>query len=206
MDAFAQRFLLLGQKFNSHLHVLNNIKPTFIVYINHYKRYRNNFGHLCFLVRKLGGSVDHKEHVSMFLSILAHHKKNQVVKFDYQMSGHTISHYVHLVLKVVLKLHTLFLVEPIHVPNDSTDSRWKQFKVNKTTILLQYSFMIPHYPHCYFFHGMALYGHWMGTTICVTMNMQIARAFLSHTEGLGITINSGDHLPKDLSTTNSTSI
>ncbi|KAL8481082.1 hypothetical protein ACS0TY_027028 [Phlomoides rotata] len=53
---------------------------------------RNCFGRLCFLMRELGGLVDHRyvsveEQVSMFLSILAHHKKNKVVKFDYLRPG-----------------------------------------------------------------------------------------------------------------------
>ncbi|KAL8507939.1 hypothetical protein ACS0TY_018477 [Phlomoides rotata] len=85
---------------------------------------RNNFGRLYFLMRELGGLIDHKyvsveEQVSIFLSILAHHKKNR-----------TISHYVHLVLKAVLKLHKLFLVEPTPVLNDSTDSRWNLLRVS----------------------------------------------------------------------------
>ncbi|KAL8513578.1 hypothetical protein ACS0TY_012885 [Phlomoides rotata] len=94
---------------------------------------RNIFCHLYFLMRELGGLVDHKyvsveEQVSMFSSILAHHKKNRVVKFDYRRSKQTFSHYVHLVLKVVLKLHIIFLVQPTPVPNDSIDPRWKWFK------------------------------------------------------------------------------
>ncbi|KAL8464913.1 hypothetical protein ACS0TY_034411 [Phlomoides rotata] len=43
------------------------------------------------------------------------------------------------------------------------------------------------------------------TPTWVTMTMQIVRAFLSCTEGLGITLRSGDHQPKDLSTTKSIS-
>ncbi|KAL8547285.1 hypothetical protein ACS0TY_006855 [Phlomoides rotata] len=64
----------------------------------------------------------------MFLSILAHHKKNIVIKFDFRRSGQTVSHYVHIVLRAVLSLHTLFLVKPTPVTDDSTDSRWKWFK------------------------------------------------------------------------------
>ncbi|KAL8534354.1 hypothetical protein ACS0TY_010390 [Phlomoides rotata] len=41
----------------------------------------------------------------MFLSILAHHKKNCVVKFNHQRSGQTVSHYVHVDLLYVLKMH-----------------------------------------------------------------------------------------------------
>ncbi|KAL8465927.1 hypothetical protein ACS0TY_035146 [Phlomoides rotata] len=94
---------------------------------------RNSFDRLYFLLRELGGLVDHRyvsveEQVSIFLSILAHHKKNKVVKFDYQRSGQTVSHYVHTVLKAVLGMHTLFLVQPTPVPDDSTDPGWKLFK------------------------------------------------------------------------------
>ncbi|KAL8497696.1 hypothetical protein ACS0TY_021139 [Phlomoides rotata] len=105
-------------------------------YISNLRTNRNSFVHLCFMMRELGGLVDHRyvgveEQVSMFLSILAHHKKNKVIKFDYLRSGQTVSHYIHLVLKVVLKLHTLFLVTPTHVPDDTTNLRWEWFKVTK---------------------------------------------------------------------------
>ncbi|KAL8470978.1 hypothetical protein ACS0TY_033523 [Phlomoides rotata] len=53
--------------------------------------------------------VDLEEHVSMFLGILAHQKKNRVVKYTYNRSGQTVSHYVHLVLIVVLQLHSILL-------------------------------------------------------------------------------------------------
>ncbi|KAL8483714.1 hypothetical protein ACS0TY_026409 [Phlomoides rotata] len=55
----------------------------------------------------IGGLVDGKhvsveEQVAMFLSILAHHKKNRVVKFNHH--------------------------QPDPVPNDSSNPRWKWFK------------------------------------------------------------------------------
>ncbi|KAL8547496.1 hypothetical protein ACS0TY_007004 [Phlomoides rotata] len=59
-------------------------------------------------MRELGGLVDHK-----YVSV----------------EEQTVSHYVHLVLKVVLKLHTIFIVKPAPVHNDSTDPRWKWFKM-----------------------------------------------------------------------------
>ncbi|KAL8492976.1 hypothetical protein ACS0TY_024253 [Phlomoides rotata] len=68
---------------------------------------RNTFARLCILLR-----VDVEEQVSM-LSVLAHHKKHS-----------TVSHYVHL----VLKLNNLFLVTPTPVPDDSVNPRWKWFK------------------------------------------------------------------------------
>ncbi|KAL8550199.1 hypothetical protein ACS0TY_008866 [Phlomoides rotata] len=78
----------------------------------------------------------------MFLSILVHHKKNRVIKFDFRMSGQTVSHYVHIVLRVVLSLHTLFLVKPTPVTDDSTDSRWKWFKAFSTSSTVSDSFFL----------------------------------------------------------------
>ncbi|KAL8536140.1 hypothetical protein ACS0TY_011683 [Phlomoides rotata] len=60
----------------------------------------------------------------MFLSILAHHSKNRYVKFQFRRSGQTVSQEFHSVLRSVLKLHSLFLVKPLHVPEDSNDPRW----------------------------------------------------------------------------------
>ncbi|KAL8553359.1 hypothetical protein ACS0TY_001873 [Phlomoides rotata] len=94
---------------------------------------RNAFGRLCVLLRSRGGLVDGRhvtveEQVAMFLSILAHHKKNRVVKFNHQRSGQTVSQYVHAVLLAVLKMHTVLFVKPDPVPTDSTNPRWKWFK------------------------------------------------------------------------------
>ncbi|KAL8480266.1 hypothetical protein ACS0TY_026984 [Phlomoides rotata] len=94
---------------------------------------RNAFGRLCIILRNRGGLVDGKhvtveEQVSMFLGILGHHKKNRVVKFTFNHSGQTVSHYVHLVLTVVLQLHYVLLVRPVPIPDDSTNHRWKWFK------------------------------------------------------------------------------
>ncbi|XP_057793629.1 uncharacterized protein LOC131010223 [Salvia miltiorrhiza] len=94
---------------------------------------RNTFGRLCTLLRESGGLSDGRhirveEQVAMFLSVLAHHKKNRVVRFDFWRSGQTVSRFVHLVLKAVLKLHVVLFVKPVPVPDDCTDSRWRWFK------------------------------------------------------------------------------
>ncbi|KAL8468016.1 hypothetical protein ACS0TY_031313 [Phlomoides rotata] len=88
---------------------------------------------LCSLLQTLGGLRNSKyvsvqEKVVMFLSILAHHTKNRSVKFQFKKSGHTVSKYFHSVLHTVLKLHSLFLVEPGPVPEDSTDPRRQDSK------------------------------------------------------------------------------
>ncbi|KAL8469955.1 hypothetical protein ACS0TY_032716 [Phlomoides rotata] len=101
---------------------------------------QNAFGRLCILLRSRG-LVDGKhmtvdEQVAMFLSILAHHKKNHMVKFNHQRSGQTVSHYVHVVLLAVLKMHTVLFVKPDPVPTDSTNPRWKWFKGTIATNVL----------------------------------------------------------------------
>ncbi|KAL0429056.1 UNVERIFIED_CONTAM: hypothetical protein Sradi_0531600 [Sesamum radiatum] len=55
---------------------------------------RQSFGRLCYLLQQSGGISDTRfvtvsEQVAMFLSILAHHKKNWVVKHDFIRSGRT---------------------------------------------------------------------------------------------------------------------
>ncbi|XP_057777553.1 uncharacterized protein LOC130996062 [Salvia miltiorrhiza] len=94
---------------------------------------RNTFGRLVQLLRYLGGLKDGRhvtveEQVAMFLSVLAHHKKNRVVKFNFWRSGQTVSHYIHVVLRAILSLHVQLLVKPTLVLANSDDSRWKWFK------------------------------------------------------------------------------
>ncbi|KAL0433435.1 UNVERIFIED_CONTAM: hypothetical protein Slati_2677800 [Sesamum latifolium] len=55
---------------------------------------RNAFGKLCLILQTQGGLEDSKHvplssQVAMFLSILAHHKKNRIVKYDLIRSGRT---------------------------------------------------------------------------------------------------------------------
>ncbi|KAL8513636.1 hypothetical protein ACS0TY_012936 [Phlomoides rotata] len=93
------------------------------------------FVHLCSLLQTAGGLNNSKyvtaqEKVAMFLSILAHHTKNRSVMFQFKRSGQTVSKYFHHVLRAVLKLHSLFLVKPQPIPDDSTDPRWHKFKVD----------------------------------------------------------------------------
>lgn len=101
---------------------------------------RNTFGRLCIILKQLRGLKEGKyvsveEQVVVFLGILARHKKNKVVRFNYWRSGQTISSCVHVVLKAILKLHTLFLVKPTSVQEDCLDPRWKWFKVQYNEIL-----------------------------------------------------------------------
>ncbi|KAL8507880.1 hypothetical protein ACS0TY_018433 [Phlomoides rotata] len=95
---------------------------------------RVTFSRFCNLLQTSGGltnskHVTVKEKVAIFLCILAHHTKNRFVRYKYKRSGQTISKHFHSVLQCVLKLHSLLLVQPQPVPDDSTDPRWGKFKV-----------------------------------------------------------------------------
>ncbi|KAL8545813.1 hypothetical protein ACS0TY_005798 [Phlomoides rotata] len=94
---------------------------------------RNSFYRLCYILQTIGGLKSSKhinvfEKVAMFLSILEHHSKNRCVKFQFKRSGQTVSQEFHSVLRSVLKLHSLLLVKPLPVPEDSNDTRWGKFK------------------------------------------------------------------------------
>lgn len=98
---------------------------------------RNALERLCILLRERGGLQNGRfvlleEQITMFLSILAHHKKLRPSGFEFRRLCKTVSHYVHLVLKVVLRLHTILMPRPDPVTNDCVDPRWKHFKVINT--------------------------------------------------------------------------
>ncbi|KAL8506593.1 hypothetical protein ACS0TY_017481 [Phlomoides rotata] len=92
------------------------------------------FNRLCYLLKNLGGlrstrNVSINEQVAIFPTILSHHTKNRVVKHTFRRSGYTISKHFNNVLNTLLKLYPILLVKPIPVPEDSTDNRWRYFKV-----------------------------------------------------------------------------
>lgn len=95
---------------------------------------RNAFGRLCGIFRQLGIIRDKRflcieEQVAIFLGVLAHHKKNRIVRFNFMRSGHTVSKYVHEVMAAVIKLHNKFLVKPEPINAGCVDWRWKHFQV-----------------------------------------------------------------------------
>ncbi|XP_073037726.1 uncharacterized protein [Primulina eburnea] len=101
--------------------------------VNNLRMTRSAFARLCYLLTNLGGLGDSRyvrleEKVAMFLSILAHHKKNRVAGHDYIRSGQTVSAHFHDVLKSLLKLHPLLLVKPSPVDEECTKDAWRCFK------------------------------------------------------------------------------
>ncbi|KAL8481366.1 hypothetical protein ACS0TY_027759 [Phlomoides rotata] len=93
---------------------------------------RATFHKLCDMLQSFGGLKSSRrvtviEKVAMFLSVLAHHTKNRCVKFQFKRSGQTVSKHFHAVLHCVLRMHSLLLVKPQAVTEDSIDVRWQKF-------------------------------------------------------------------------------
>ncbi|KAL0386126.1 UNVERIFIED_CONTAM: hypothetical protein Sradi_3006900 [Sesamum radiatum] len=102
-------------------------------YLRNLRMDRNAFGRLFYMLEHLGGvkptkNVSVPEQVAMFLSVIAHHKRNCVVKHDFIWSGRTVSKHFHAVLHAVCEMHIVLLAKPTPIYDDCTDPRWKWFK------------------------------------------------------------------------------
>ena len=71
-----------------------------------------------------------EEMMAIFLYIISHHAKNRIIKREFVRSGETVSRQFGLVLSSILRLQAVLLKKPEPVPENSTDFRWKWFKVN----------------------------------------------------------------------------
>lgn len=69
------------------------------------------------------------EQVAIFLYILAHHQKNRTMKMNFLRSEETVSRYFNKVLNAVLRLQGHLLKAPSPVREDSSDVKWRWFKV-----------------------------------------------------------------------------
>ena len=102
---------------------------------------KHAFTRLCRMLETIGGLRASKyvcvdEQVAMFLQILAHHSKSSVIKFQFMRSEETVSKFFHKVLYSINCLHGELLKVPEPVLENSTDERWKWFKVYKTFFLI----------------------------------------------------------------------
>ncbi|PPD74250.1 hypothetical protein GOBAR_DD28818 [Gossypium barbadense] len=68
------------------------------------------------------------EQVAMFLHIISHHLKNQVIKHHFRRSGETVSRAFRGVLDAVIRLQDVLFKKPEPITTDSSDTRWKWFK------------------------------------------------------------------------------
>ncbi|KAJ0020049.1 hypothetical protein Pint_31390 [Pistacia integerrima] len=69
-----------------------------------------------------------EELVGTFLHILTHNQKTRVMKRQMRRSTEMVSCNFHLVLNVVLRLHTLLFKNPEAILENSIDEQWKWFK------------------------------------------------------------------------------
>ncbi|CAO2835192.1 unnamed protein product [Amaranthus hypochondriacus] len=117
-------------------HLNDMIARNDILCIEQLRMDRRCFRVLCSLVREYGGLQDTKnmnveEMVAVFLHIIAFDEKNREIKFSFQRSQETISRHFNNVLRAILKLWKILLTTPQPIPTNSTDERWKWFKVFK---------------------------------------------------------------------------
>ncbi|PPD94131.1 hypothetical protein GOBAR_DD08836 [Gossypium barbadense] len=95
---------------------------------------RTAFFKLCEMLESIGGLKSSRfmlvdEQVAMFLHIISHHLKNRVIKHHFRRSGETVSRAFHSVLNAVIRLQDVLFKKPEPIIADSSDIRWKWFKV-----------------------------------------------------------------------------
>ncbi|PPD93831.1 hypothetical protein GOBAR_DD09137 [Gossypium barbadense] len=95
---------------------------------------RTAFLKLCEMLESIGGLKSSRnmlvdEQVAMFLHIISHHLKNRVIKHHFRRSGETVSKAFHSVLNAVIRLQEVLFKKPEPITTDSSDTRWKWFKV-----------------------------------------------------------------------------
>ncbi|EOY18929.1 Retrotransposon protein, putative [Theobroma cacao] len=94
---------------------------------------KHTFVKLCEMLENIGGLKSTRnmlvdEQVAIFLYIIAHHLKSQVIRQKFKRSSKTISRHFNKVLNAVMKLQDHLLRKPKPIPTNSTDNWWKWFK------------------------------------------------------------------------------
>ncbi|KAH1056883.1 hypothetical protein J1N35_034948 [Gossypium stocksii] len=85
------------------------------------------------MVQTLGGLKSSRnmlvdEQVAMFLHIISHHLKNQVIKHHFNRSEETVSISFHNVLDALIRLQDVLFKKAEPITANSTVPRWKWFK------------------------------------------------------------------------------
>ncbi|MFQ6625810.1 hypothetical protein Gotur_005271 [Gossypium turneri] len=70
-----------------------------------------------------------EEQVAMFLHLISHHLKNQVIKHHFNSSMETVNRSFHNVLNVVICLQNFLFKKAEPITTNSTNLKWKWFKV-----------------------------------------------------------------------------
>lgn len=129
VDFYANRAKLRALVYSSESTCFNQLRMS-----------RATFVRLCGMLETIGGLKPTKnmlvdEQVAIFVNILAHHVKNRAIQFQFGRSGESISRHFHTVLNAMMHLEETLLKTPEPVPDDSTDERWKWFKVRLLLIV-----------------------------------------------------------------------
>ncbi|KAG6517648.1 hypothetical protein ZIOFF_021044 [Zingiber officinale] len=95
---------------------------------------RRTFRILCDMVQDVGGLKATKnatidEIVALFVYMLAHYKKNQMMSFLFKRSRETMSRHFNLCLRAILQLHNILLKKLEPIRDDYEEDRWKPFKM-----------------------------------------------------------------------------
>ncbi|XP_012850480.1 PREDICTED: uncharacterized protein LOC105970216 [Erythranthe guttata] len=114
-------------------HLSNIVSWSDTICRNNLRMNTDTFSRLCYLLENVGGLVATRnvsvvEQTALFLHVLSHHEKNVIIQTNYERSGFTISIVFSRVLNALLKLHNVFLVDPIPVDGDCDHARWKFFE------------------------------------------------------------------------------
>ena len=111
------------------------VSESDLVCIENIRMDRSTFYKLCNMLQTIGRlaptkNMNVEEMVAIFLYIISHHAKNRIIKREFVRSGETVSRQFGLVLNSILRLQAVLLKKPKHVLENSTDFKWKWFKVN----------------------------------------------------------------------------
>ena len=121
-------------KINRHSILDRYVYESDTLSITNIRMTRRCFDKLCGMLITFGGlkasrNMDIEEKVTIFLHMIAHNIKNRVMISNFHRSGETISRTFSKVCNAVIRLHSRLLKKPEPVPENSTDHRWKWFKV-----------------------------------------------------------------------------
>ncbi|KAL0395388.1 UNVERIFIED_CONTAM: hypothetical protein Slati_4505000 [Sesamum latifolium] len=107
-------------------HLRQIVELSGVKCVDNLRMSRNAFGHLCQILENSGAlrgtrHLTISEQVAIFLNVLAHYKKNCVVKHDFIHNGRTISKYFHSVLSAVLRVQPMLLPGPSLIGEECQD-------------------------------------------------------------------------------------
>ncbi|CAN1150422.1 hypothetical protein LINPERHAP2_LOCUS17556 [Linum perenne] len=123
--------------------LLNTTTTTNVNCLNMLRMKRRIFWNLVTLLKTEGGltrtrNMEVDEMLAMFLVTIGHNIKNRTCQLLFHRSGETVCRTIRRVLVAILKLHNLLIAQPVPVPNDCMDERWKVFPVTTSEPTREY--------------------------------------------------------------------